>query len=152
MDDRFWSCTEAAFYRLLRQRLITAQAQERADIDGNALQWLRVLQKAAQEVFAECVEMGQIERQKPAQVSAAYHGLQKALGLQKAVGSNPLRVLLKLPVPQADAPKTKGGRKKTASKPSEAQPGTDLNGMQEEMQDEMQKAQTDMTLSTGENP
>lgn len=110
VDAAFWSSTEGAFYRLLRQWVALAQ------VDGDIIEagqrlseaWLAVMKKAAFELFGQHAESGQVGAADPQKIAEAYRQLGRNLNGPK------LYALLGLPTTEKDVGKgnAKPGRKK----------------------------------------
>ena len=110
IDAAFWSGTEGAFYRLLRQWVSLAQVDGEIIDAGQRLSevWLAAMKKAAFELFGEHAESGQMAAVDPRRVAEAHRQLGKNLNGPK------LYALLGLPTVDKAAGKrpAKTGRKK----------------------------------------
>lgn len=110
VDASFWGRTEGVFYRQLRSAIETLLADETAEINDLATRerWRALLEKAASNLFDdEFVGTGQIERQKPARVAAAFKQLKRNLNGPK------LRKELRLPDPEPPPAKAAAKGKST---------------------------------------
>lgn len=109
VDAAFWARTEAAFYKLLQQRI---DAQAAVDRVGATESWLRTLTKTAVHLFdGEWVGSGPVERMNPARVADAHRKLRASLHGPK------LRTALALEVAANPAKASKKTSPKNPSKP-----------------------------------
>jgi CRISPR system Cascade subunit CasA len=101
VDASFWSRTEHAFYRQLKQRLAAAQDDTPHDRLAAAEAWRKELGQAALTLFdTVIVGAGPVERQKPERAAKAMRQLRSNLAGPK------LRTALGLPTDQKAARKT----------------------------------------------
>lgn len=108
IDASFWGKTEGAFYQQLKELIEILSSDEQAEVNQLPARqaWhARLVKTALHQFDDQFVGSGQIERQKPARVAAAYRQLKKNLYGPK------LRTALRLPETEKSKPETQSAKK-----------------------------------------
>lgn len=108
IDASFWGQTEGAFYRQLKELIEVLSTDEQAEVNQLPARqaWHALLVRIALNQFdGQFAGSGQIERQKPARVAAAFRQLKKNLYGPK------LRTALRLPETEKSKPETQSAKK-----------------------------------------